>query len=190
MNKIIQEKKTFTKVDYTEKNISNREYDACVFIDCDFSKCDLTNIDFIDCKFEDCNFSMVKFNNTGLKNVSFYGCKLLGCDFTRCKDFLLSFYFEKSSLDFSSFHRKKINNTIFRDCNIKEVDFSHTDLTGSSFLNCDLSRTIFQQTILEKADFRTANNFFFDLELNKIKKAKFSSSGVIGLLDKYKIIIE
>jgi uncharacterized protein YjbI with pentapeptide repeats len=190
MNKTLQEKQTFTKIDYTDKNISNREYDACAFIDCDFSKCDLTNIDFVDCKFENCNFSMVKFINTGLKNASFTGCKLLGCDFTRCNDFLLSFYFEKCFLDYSSFHRKKIIKTIFKDCAIKEVDFSYTDLTGSNFLNCDLTRTIFQHTILEKVDFRTANNFYFDLEMNKIKKAKFSSLGVIGLLEKYQIVIE
>jgi len=71
-----------------------------------------------------------------------------------------------------------------------KIDFSATDLTASSFLNCDLSRSIFQQTILEKADFRTANNYSLDPESNRIKNAKFSSSWIIGLLDKYKIIIE
>jgi uncharacterized protein YjbI with pentapeptide repeats len=79
---------------------------------------------------------------------------------------------------------------VFADCSIKEVEFSEADLNSSSFLNCDLSRTIFMHTILEKVDFRTAYNYSFDLELNRVKKAKFSSSGIIGLLDKYQIVIE
>jgi len=45
-------------------------------------------------------------------------------------------------------------------------------------------------TILEKVDFRTAINYSFDLELNRVKKAKFSTAGVIGLMDKYQIVIE
>jgi hypothetical protein len=45
-------------------------------------------------------------------------------------------------------------------------------------------------TVLEKADFRTANNYSIDLELNSVKNAKLSTSGIIGLLDKYHIIIE
>lgn len=190
MNKILQEQKTFTKVDFSDKNLSERGFETCLFINCTFSQSDLSNSDFLDCKFDNCDLSMVKFNNTGLKNISFIGCKLLGIDFTRCRDFLLSFYFEKCSLDYSTFHKKKINKTIFKDCIIKEVDFSYADLTASSFQNCDLSRTLFQQTILEKVDFRTANNYSIDPELNRIKKAKFSSSGIIGLLDKYQISIE
>jgi len=72
----------------------------------------------------------------------------------------------------------------------KEVDFSEADLTGSIFADCDLSRSIFHQTILEKVDFRSAFNYSFDLELNRVKGAKFTSSGITGLLDKYRIVIE
>lgn len=84
----------------------------------------------------------------------------------------------------------KMKNTIFSECSIKEVDFSSADLTGSSFLNCDLSRSLFQHTIVEKVDFRSAINFSIDPEINRIKNARFSSAGIIGLLDKYQIIIE
>ncbi len=114
----------------------------------------------------------------------------MGIDFSKCKDFLLSFSFDKCILDYSTFHRKKIKNTIFNDCAVKEVDFTEADLTSSGFHNCDLTRSTFHHTILEKADFRTARNYSFDLDLNRVKKAKFSSSGVISLLDKYQVIIE
>jgi hypothetical protein len=44
--------------------------------------------------------------------------------------------------------------------------------------------------VLEKTDFRTAYNYSFDPENNRIKKAKFSLAQVVGLLDKYDIHIE
>jgi fluoroquinolone resistance protein len=43
---------------------------------------------------------------------------------------------------------------------------------------------------LEKADLRTAYNYSIDPSINKIKKAKFSLPGVVGLLSKYDIEIE
>src|ERR1035437_223197 len=118
MKEAIQEKKTFAGIDYSDKILPDKEFDTCEFINCNFSKSDLSNSDFIDCKFENCNLSMVNFNNTGLKNVNFIGSKLLGIDFTRCNDFLLSFYFEKCILDYSTFHKKKMKKTIFKDCTI------------------------------------------------------------------------
>ncbi len=84
----------------------------------------------------------------------------------------------------------KIRKTLFKDCSVKEVDFSETDLADSSFINCDLTRSFFQHSILEKADFRSALNYSIDPELNRIKKARFAVSGVAGLLDKYQIIVE
>ena len=83
-----------------------------------------------------------------------------------------------------------MKKTKFEDCSLKEVDFSAADLSMAVFLNCDLSQAVFQQTNLEKADFRTAFNYSLNPEANKIKKAKFSLSGIVGLLGKYDIIIE
>jgi hypothetical protein len=43
---------------------------------------------------------------------------------------------------------------------------------------------------LEKADFRTSYNYSINPEVNRIKKAKFSTAGIAGLLCKYDIEIE
>ncbi|MHB1107356.1 MAG: pentapeptide repeat-containing protein [Lutibacter sp.] len=84
----------------------------------------------------------------------------------------------------------KLKNTKFNKCKLQEVDFSETDLTNASFNNCDLIGSIFNATILEKADFRTSYNYSIDPEINRLKKAKFSLQGVVGLLGKYQIEIE
>ena len=55
---------------------------------------------------------------------------------------------------------------------------------------CDLTDTKFENTVIEKADFRTSFNYSIDPYLNRIKKAKFSLTNITGLLDKYDIEIE
>jgi len=51
-------------------------------------------------------------------------------------------------------------------------------------------RAAFENTILEKADFRTSFNYSIDPEKNRIRKARFSLAGISGLLDKYDIEID
>ena len=58
------------------------------------------------------------------------------------------------------------------------------------FDNCDLTRVIFDNVNMEKADFRTSFNYSIDPEINQIKKAKFFLRGISGLLDKHDIEIE
>jgi fluoroquinolone resistance protein len=53
-----------------------------------------------------------------------------------------------------------------------------------------LNKAIFENTILENADLSTSSNFSIDPETNRIRKAKFSRLGIVGLLDKYDIEIE
>jgi uncharacterized protein YjbI with pentapeptide repeats len=127
---------------------------------------------------------------TGIKNAKFIDCKMMGIDFSKCNAFLFSVSFENCHLDYCSFFQLKMKKTSFLNCSIRDVDFAETDLSMSLFNNCDLLNTSFMRSILEKTDFRTATNYSFDPEQNKIKKAKFSLPGVIGLLSKYPIDIE
>jgi len=83
-----------------------------------------------------------------------------------------------------------LKKTSFINCNIQEVDFTESDLTGSTFDNCEMAGAIFENTILIKVDFRTSFNFSIDPEINKLQKAKFSTNGIAGLLGKYDILIE
>ncbi len=181
---------TIKGISFAEGKLSHQEYDSVVFTDCNFAKADLSNVSFIDCTFNSCDMGLAKVANTAFKSVEFVNCKLLGVDFARCKDFLLSFSFDTCILDYASFYKKKMKKTLFKDCSIKEVDFSEAELTESKFVNCDLSLSVFQQSIIEKVDFRTAFNFGIDLEVNKAKNARFSAADLRGLLLKYPIIID
>jgi uncharacterized protein YjbI with pentapeptide repeats len=186
----VHDNKVFNNSDCAEKKIFGNEFNNCLFKNCNFSNSDFLNVELIDCEFENCNMTMVKLTNAGLKNVKFAGCKLIGTDFSVCKDFMLSVNFHRCNLQYSFYFKKKMKNTQFIDCILKEANFTETDLTKSIFKNCDLANTIFDQTNLSNADFSTSYNFSIDPEINKMKKAKFSQQRLSGLLDKYDLIIE
>ena len=180
----------FDQVDYKKKALPTGEYELCRFIGCDFTKSDLSGSVFYDCEFIDCQLSGVKLMKTALRDIRFRNCKAEGLHFEQCNDFLFAVSFDSCLLNRSSFYKQKIKNTLFRKSSLHEVDFTGADLTGSDFDECDLRRAMFENTILEKSDFRTAYNYSLDPEVNRLSKAKFSLAGVAGLLVKYGIDIE
>ncbi len=190
MENLLHTNKTFEKVNYIDKKVNYREFEDCVFKNCDFSNSDFSNTTFMDCEFIDCNLSMTQLAGTSLKTVHFKDCKLLGIQFGSCTDFLFSVSFDDCVLDYSSFANKKMPKTKFNSCSMKEVSFIGTNLTSSVFENTNLAGAIFNDTQLAGVDFLTAREYKIDPEFNPMRKAKFSTQGIIGLLDKYDIKIE
>jgi len=189
MNQYYIEEKTFEKEDFTQKMLPKGEYDNCKFVSCDFSNASLADIKFMDCGFENCNLSMAKMTNTALLEVKFINCKMLGLHFDDCNEYGLSVYFEGCNLNHSSFYKTKLKKTIFKNSKLQETDFTETDLSSSILDNCDLTGATFENSNIEKADFRTAFNFSINPERNRVRKAKFSLSGIAGLLDQFDIEI-
>jgi len=176
--------------DFRQNKLSKGEYENCTFHNCQFAECDLNEILFVECEFQDCDFSMARSKGSSFRDVRFIRSKLLGLRFDECNPLLLSFSFQGCVMNFSSFYKLKIKGTVFKDCKLEEADFAEADLSGVSFDHCDLVRATFDNSILTGADFRTASNYSFDPEKNKIRKAKFSLTGLPGLMDKYDIVIE
>jgi fluoroquinolone resistance protein len=190
MEQELIEEKTFEKISFLKEVLKKGDYEYCKFINCDFSDADISNIKFLECEFIGCNMSLAKINGTVFRDVKFKDCKMLGLRFDTCNEFGLAASFDTCNLNHSSFYRSKIKKTVFKNSQLQEVDFTDSDLSHSVFDQCDLMNTRFENTNLEKADFRTAINYSFNPEMNKIKKAKFSLSGVQGLLERYDITIE
>lgn len=184
------EDKSFSRIDYTKTNLVKGEYINCIFTNCNFYNLDLSSFTFNECEFNDCDLSLSRLEGTIFNDIKFINCKLLGLHFKNCNDFFLSVSFDNCMLKLSTFYKLKLKKTRLKACNLQDVDFSESDLTGSSFDNCDLQRAIFIGTNLEKVDFRSSINYSIDPEKNRLKKAKFSRSEVVGLLDKYDIEIE
>lgn len=189
-NMVFHENKVFENIDYTGETLRDREFYKCKFIGCNFTQSDLRGNSFEECTFEDCNFSMTEIEGVGFRDITFMGCKILGLDFTRCNRFMFTFRFENCIMDYCTFFGTKLDKTHFIKCSLREADFTEANLSSSLFTDSDLTGTLFSNTNLEKTDFRSALNFAIDPEFNKMKKAKFSSLQLEGLLYKYQLDIE
>lgn len=180
----------FEKQNVTSESLVFGEYENCTFKNCDFSNADLSEYIFSDCIFIACNLSLAVLNQTALRSIQFVDSKLLGLRFDDCNTFGLSMRFDNCQLTHSSFYQRKMKHTLFKDSMLHEVDFTESDLSASIFDNCDLAGATFHRTLLQRCDFARSYNYDIDAEINKIKKAKFSLPGVLGLLSKYDIVIE
>lgn len=180
----------FENLKYTDSVPEPGDYENCTFLNCDFTNANLSDINFLESEFIDCNLSLAKLTQTSLIEVRFKNCKLLGLHFEDCNNQTISVTFDGCMINLCSFNKLKLKKSVFVNSRIYEVDFSETDLTRSEFKNCDLQRTIFHHTDLEGADFRTSFNYIIDPESNRIRRARFSVSGISGLLNKYDIEID
>lgn len=188
-DEIYYDDRVFSEADVLEKGRRTTNFSNCVFKKCDFGEVDFRDCNFANCEFDGCNLSMVKFNQTGLDDVNFKNSKLVGTDFSVAKDFLFSVNFTDCILDYATFVKKKNKKAKFTDCSLKGTDFSEADLTSTVFKRCNLIEAVFMRTILVQANLSEAYNFSIDPEVNNVRKAIFSSSGLSGLLHKYDIVI-
>lgn len=190
MSKAYIEDKHFQGDNFSEKRLETGEYENCQFSNCSFLNSDLSGIIFSDCTFSDCDMSMAKLNGTAFREVVFRNCKMLGLRFDACNTFSLSFGFDACLLNFASFFKLSLRGTRFNNCKLEDVEWIETDLSQAVFKQCDFRNAIFEKTILQGADLRSSFNFSIDPENNLVSKAKFSLTNVVGLLDKYKLVIE
>lgn len=174
--------------DFSIDALVGESFEQVKFIRCTFS--DVSGIDFIDCVFQECNLSNASVKNCKLSDVEFVNCKLTGINFSESKDFAFAAVFENCILDYAIFERKKLSKTVFSNCKIHGADFTQSDLSKCKIHNCDFWDTIFENTILSGVDFSTSKNFTIDPTNNNIRKAKFLSSDLAGLLTKFDIIIK
>ncbi|WP_242929437.1 pentapeptide repeat-containing protein [Pontibacter vulgaris] len=189
MDALIHEGKTFTKINYSGKQVKNREFEKCIFLGCDLSDSNFSQNRFSDCQFIGCNLAMLKLNHSTLDNVHFKECKLTGINFSECESFLFSVGFEQCILDYASFMNRKMPKTHFNNSSLKNVSFENANLEKAVFENTDLAGAVFDRTMLKEADLSTAFNYTIDPEQNNIRKARFALQGVAGLLAKYDIRI-
>lgn len=180
---------TFKNMTFEGQMLSRDGYDNCEFINCNFSKADFADVSFIDCTFKICNFSLAKMDNAAIKDVQFMECNFVGVDLSVCSPFLWKANFNDCQMDLVITNGMKLKGTEFINCSLKEADFTDADLTSVSFDNSNLERAIFLRTNLEKTDFRNAANYTLEPSNNFLKKTQFSSSGIVGLLSAYDIII-
>jgi uncharacterized protein YjbI with pentapeptide repeats len=180
----------YERDDFNVDSLPCGDYEACTFSACTFVEMDLSRYRFVDCTFINCHLSVVKLQDTVLSQVSFEGCKMLGLHFEDCHPFGLSVDATDCQMDYCTFYKVVLKKRRFSGCQFREADFTGADLSNSVFTACDFTLARFDGTTLERCDFRLSRGYSIDPSSNKIKKARFSLSGVVGLLDAFGITVE
>jgi fluoroquinolone resistance protein len=187
MEKEYIEGQQFDNIDFSVKPLALATYENCRFVNCRLAGTNLSQLHFTDCVFSGCDLSNALLGKTAFNNVAFEGCKMLGLRFDHCHEVFFAAEFGHCHLGMASFYQRQLKKTVFAHCNLQGADFSEANLTGASFDHCDLADAVFENTHLEKADFSTALHYTIDPQRNNVHKAKFSQSGLAGLLRQYGI---
>ena len=169
--------------------LNGHEFIECTFSSIDFTQSNLSRSKFIECKFDNCNLSNISLKNTLLRDCQFNKSKLIGLNFAETQT-LSSPTFTESLLDYSVFQSLSLVGVNFKNCSMKEVDFYETNLSKSLFTESFLAGTNFNKANLTQADFRGAYDYFIDLRVTNVKKAKFNLPEALSLLKSLDIILE
>ena len=99
-------------------------------------------------------------------------------------------YFDSETYTKIDFSKTNIIKGEYDNCTVINCNFENIHTSNIQFVACDLKGAIFERTNLEKTNFKTAFNFTFELEKNRVKGAKFKRDSIDGLLFHYKIVLE
>lgn len=181
---------TFTNEDFSTKALEKGTYEYCIFKSCNFNSVDISETAFIDCEFIDCDLSLANIHKAAFRNVKFIGCKLMGLQFNEVNTLGLEFSMKSCIVHHASFYQMILKKSRFNHCDFRECDFAECDLRESDFSLSNFALAQFGHSNLEKCDFRNATNYIIDPQTNRLKGAKFSKTGIEGLVLSFGIEME
>lgn len=188
---------TFSKIERTGEELSGLLFEDCLFTGCRLTDTLVRSCRFTGCRFENCKVAAPKFQGVQMLSCDFDHCDLSGVDWSALMD---QRKLEMGFLPFDSLKDCSLRHCVFFGLDLKGFDFSKADLSGAvfdgcnlkgaSFAQCRLQGTSFAQNDLSEGDFRGATEYFFSLEGNRVKGAKFSLPEAVNLLAALGIRIE
>lgn len=172
--------------------LADVELEQVTLSGCDLSSATLRRVVLRDCEVVDSDLSLVRLVDCRFVDCTFTGCRAVGVVWTGASASLVArapFAFERCRLDLGSFLGAPAGGSIFRNCSLREVDFSEAVLRGADFSGSDLAGATFRASDLRDANFVDASNVTLDPRENRLAGARFAAAGALGLLDAFGIVI-
>jgi uncharacterized protein YjbI with pentapeptide repeats len=123
----------------------------------------------------------------------FEDTKIIGVDWTEAAwpkgKFLDPITFSKCVINHSTFIGLSLPEIRIIECIAHEVDFREADLSQADYAHTDLAGSLFINTNLSQADFTHARNYTINAGLNTLKKTKFSLPEAMSLLHSLDIVL-
>jgi uncharacterized protein YjbI with pentapeptide repeats len=182
------EGKKISTLDLSGKKITDWDFSSCRFESCNFSNSKLHKCQFYSCEFIECDLSNVILGRSQFIDINLTGCKILGIDWGDAAS-PLKLSFHKCMLDYNIFVNRNLKGLVLTECLAREVFFQSCDLTKSSFIGSDLSKSQFELCKLNYADLTDVINLNISPENNDISNATLSIDSALMLLSKYCLTI-
>jgi uncharacterized protein YjbI with pentapeptide repeats len=174
-----------------KENILDKEFSEEIFEGLTALNIKVNNCIFDSCKFKDCNFSTIDIKNSSFTDCEFKNCKVMGIDWSYINPVMgFSNSFHKCDLSYSVFLNLDLRGMELYDCKLKESSFESCNMSKCVLKNCDFELVRFVRDDLRETDFRESYNYVFDIEENKVEKAKFNTPEVLNLLKMKKLEID
>lgn len=183
------EDKSIEGSDFTHTSLAEQAFVNCIFQKCNFTESVWHNAKFQSCLFKECNLSLLKIDGCRLQEIIFEDCKVVGVNFFKCDTHFFSIKARNNFFQYCNFADLNMKQVSFYGSKIKDCHFTATSLIEADFGETDLSGTVFHNCDLTKSDFCGAKNYAIDVRTNKVKKAKFSFPEAISLLQGLEIDI-
>lgn len=146
----------FHEIDVHE-DVSELEFNGCVFKKVNFNQNNLDHCTMIDCVFEHCDLSNVDASSSCFRRVEFIRCNLVGTDCSRSvmEDVLIN----KTNVRFGNFSASQLRNCEWKDskfdeasindCRIKDLVLADCSFVGAEFLHTPLKHVDFSSCMID-----------------------------------------
>lgn len=176
------EDERFEDAALSDTDLEGAEFEGCRFERCRFDSVRFRRCRFEDCDFVDCDFVTCKWPESGLREVRFEGGRLMGIDWTGVRPFGLDLRFTGCRMDHSVFYALPLAGARFERCRLREVDFSHADLTRAVFADSDLGGASLRHANLTGADLSAARGAQVEPETCTLKNTRVAVDAVLPVL--------
>lgn len=139
-----------------------------VFENCVFKDSDLSNLHFENCIFEECLFE---------------DSRLIGTQWKQSSERHLQLKFNRCDLSLANLNGLNLQKVSFTSSNCREVDFSHSKLMESHFLDTHVHQAVFEGADLSLAHLSGAIGEQFDLSTTTLAHATISMNTAVRLIE-------
>lgn len=137
---------SFKEIVFTGYDLNNTEFLEVLFNQCDFTDAYLSGSNLSGSTFNHCIFDnnifrkgkaeYVSFNQTNIKKIDSFRTSFYGASFN---DLVI----ENSLMSNNFIARSSFSNVVFKNVNLADANFSNSRFSNVKFIECILSRTIF-----------------------------------------------
>ncbi len=169
----------FSGFENNNKKVLDIKLQECVIKQSNLSQSHLSSTKFVDIKFDNCDLSNLKIERGYLERVEFIKCRMTG--FKAIESRFRDVLFKDCQLKLSQLRMCKFKHIVFDHCIITEGDFYGSDLSGTIFLDSDLTKAEMSGTKLPQVDFRSSKIEGINVSIESLKGAIIDPTQIIYL---------